>query len=142
MCKPFAGRVLVPGLLAAALSACSGGDAETIQPSVSFVEPLDGATVGTDVPVRLAVTGLEIAPSSNTTPGTGHHHVFIGESVTPDGQPIPQGQTNIRHYGTGATEFVIDGLPPGQHRLIAVVGDWEHVPLPGVATDTITITVQ
>ena len=142
MRTPPLGRLLILSFFVAATSACAGGDAEPAPASVSFVEPADGATVGSDVSVALEVSGVEIAPSSDTRPGTGHHHVFIDESVSPAGQPIPQGQANVRHFGTGATEFVLEDLPPGQHRLIAVIGDWEHVPVGEVAADTINITVQ
>jgi hypothetical protein len=135
-------RLLVLGGLLMSVSACAGEDAETAPASVSFVEPSDGATLtGPDVNVALEVEGIEIAPATDTREGTGHHHIFIDDAVTPSGQAIPQGQANVRHFGTGATEFVLTDMQPGQHRLIAVVGDAAHVPVEGMATDTITITV-
>jgi hypothetical protein len=126
--------------LVAVVSAC--GDADAGPATVTFVEPSDGASVtGPDVNVALRTTGADIVPLADTTPGTGHHHIFIDEDITPISDMIPQGQDNIRHFGTGATEFVLTGLEPGQHRLIAVVADWEHVPLSPLVADTITITV-
>jgi hypothetical protein len=140
MRNPFLHRFLAPSLLLAALSAC--GDAPDGPATVSFVEPADGETVtGPDVNVVLDTDGVDIVPIADTTPGTGHHHIFIDSDVTPANEMVPQGQDDIRHFGTGATEFVLTGLEPGQHRLIAVVADWEHVPLDPMVADTITITV-
>jgi len=154
-------RLMVVGAFAASAAACAGEDAaeptvETppaapaVEPApppatgatVTFVQPADGATItGTTANVVLSVTGVEIAPATDPRPGTGHHHIFINDDITPLTEVIPMGLPNVRHYGTGATEFALTDLPPGQHRLIAVVADWAHVPLSPLASDTITITV-
>lgn len=140
MRKPALHRFVIVGLLVAVVAACAD---ETAGPAtVSFTEPSDGATVtGPDVSVSLRTTGVDIVPISDTTPGTGHHHIFIDDDVTPTTVMIPMGEDNIRHFGTGATDVVLTGLAPGPHRLIAVVADWEHVPLNPLVADTINITV-
>ncbi len=138
-------RFLALGLFATA-AACGGADdaAEEAAPAatVTFNQPANGATVtGPDVSVSLSVTGVEIAPATDTRPGTGHHHIYINDDVTGITGSIPMDQPNIRHYGTGVEEFVVTGLEPGQHRLIAVVADAQHVPLNPLVVDTINITV-
>ena len=57
-------------------------------------------------------------------------------------EPIPAGQPGVVHLGGGQTEYVIEGLAPGEHRVIAVLGDWAHVPVETVSADTVTFTVQ
>lgn len=127
------------------MAACGGADApETTAEAatVTFVQPTDGATVtGPDVNISLAVTGVEIAPATDTRPGTGHHHIYINDDVTGTTESIPMDLPNVRHFGTGVEEFALTGLEPGQHRLIAVVADAQHVPLNPLVVDTITITV-
>src|SRR5207247_2019013 len=44
--------------------------------------------------------------------------------------------------GRGQTEFVLDSLKPGPHRVIAVVADWKHVPLKPLVVDTVRFTVK
>lgn len=136
-------RLIAACLSVVVLAACgSEGESAVTAASVTFLQPTSGATVsGPDVTVQLATQGVEIVPVSDTRDGTGHHHIFINEDPTPIGQQIPMDQPNVRHFGTGVTEFVLEGLEPGEHRLIALVADWEHVPLEPVVTDTIIITV-
>lgn len=110
---------------------------------VYIVEPADGTVVTSrDVRVVLAAVGVEIAPASEERSGTAHHHLFIDRTLTPPGDTIPSGVTGIVHLGRGQTEFVIQGLAPGTHRVIAVLADWAHRPLDPLATDTIEFTVR
>jgi hypothetical protein len=44
--------------------------------------------------------------------------------------------------GNAASEFTFENVPPGQHRLIAVVADGVHVPLNPPVMDTVMFTVQ
>jgi hypothetical protein len=123
---------------AAALAACRG------QPPaiVRIVEPAEGAVVsGPSVRVVLAADGVEIAPAADLRRGTAHHHLFLDSDVTAPGDTIPAGVTGILHLGRGQTEFTFDSLAPGAHRIIAVLADPWHVPLPNAATDTLTVTV-
>jgi hypothetical protein len=111
-------------------------------PTVSILSPTEGEVVtGSDVLVRLAATGVEIVPAANHDPGTGHHHIFIDRDPTPMTDTIPAGVSDIRHFGQGQTEFTIEGLAPGEHRFIAVIANWAHVPLDPPAVDTVHFTV-
>jgi len=44
--------------------------------------------------------------------------------------------------GDGSSEFVFEGVAPGEHRLIAVVGDLVHMPLQPWVVDTVTFVVR
>jgi hypothetical protein len=110
--------------------------------SVTIEAPMDGATVtGPNVTVRYSTTGVQIAPAGTMEAGTGHHHLFVDVDVTPMGEVIPAGVPGIIHLGMAQTEHVVEGLSPGEHRLIAVVADGMHIPLNPSVADTVTITV-
>jgi hypothetical protein len=94
------------------------------------------------VPVSLSASGIEIAPASEHRPGTAHHHLFVDRDVTPPGEKMPSGTTGLIHLGKGDSTFTIEGLAPGEHRVIAVLGDSAHVPLAPLAADTVTFTVS
>ena len=132
-------RVLVTcALLAAPACAEAAGPAR-----VDIVEPVDEAVVnGPDVRVVLSAAGVEIAPASEERSGTAHHHLFIDRPLTRPSDIIPAGVTGIIHLGRGQTEFVLLGLTPGTHSVIAVLADWAHLPLDPLATDTVRFTVQ
>ncbi len=122
-----------------ALAACAA------QPAVSvrFEQPLDGAVVAADsVHVVLSASGVEIVKADGLdTPGRAHHHVFIDADLSPAGVPIPAGQPDIVHLGTGVAEVTLTGLAPGRHRLIAVLASGDHVPIDPWAVDTVFLTI-
>jgi len=132
-------RPLLASLVVVALAAC--GDAEPA--SVQIVEPADGAVL-TDGNVRVVLQayGVEIAPASDARKGTAHHHLFVDRDVTPLRDTIPAGVLGILHLGRGQTEFVLEELEPGEHRVIALLADYSHVPLEPPAADTVRFTVQ
>ena len=133
-------RVWVVALLVAA---CRGGGTSASAVTVSITMPADGDTVtGTSVHVMLAATGIEIAPASEERRGTAHHHLFFDVDLTPPGDTIPAGVAGIRHLGRAQTEFTWDSVPPGPHRIIAVLADSWHVPLAPLAVDTINVVVK
>ena len=109
---------------------------------VKITTPANGATVSGPVKVTLQATGVEIVPATDERPGTGHHHLFVDHDLTPVTDTIPRGVTGILHLGRGQTEFVLDSLKPGPHRVIAVVADWKHVPLKPLVVDTVRFTVK
>jgi hypothetical protein len=116
--------------------------AQTGRAKVKIVAPANGATVSGPVKVVLHATGVEIVPATVERPGTGHHHLFVDHDLTPVDDTIPRGVTGILHLGRGQTEFVLDSLAPGPHRVIAVVADWKHVPLKPLVADTVRFTVK
>jgi len=111
--------------------------------TVTIVEPADGAVVeGPDVTVRLGLEGMTLAQAGDTTPGTGHHHLFLDADISPFGQPIPVVEGEVIHMGDASTEYTLTGVEPGEHRLITVVGDGLHVPLEPLVVDTVVFTVR
>ncbi len=132
-------RPLLASLVVVALAACV--DAEPA--SVQIIEPADGAVLTEgSVRVVLQAHGVEIAPASDAREGTAHHHLFVDRDVTPLRDTIPAGVLGILHLGRGQTEFVLEELEPGEHRVIALLADHSHVPLEPPAADTVRFTVQ
>jgi hypothetical protein len=112
-------------------------------PQVLILEPGDGDTVlGPAVTVRLQARGLAIVPAGDTTPNSGHHHLFLDRDLTPPGTAIPTEPGYIVHLGTGGDRYTFDSVAPGPHRLIAVVGDAVHVPLQPWVVDTVHFVVR
>jgi hypothetical protein len=126
-------------LAAAIFGACQ---AEERRAEVQIVAPAPGDTVGGKVPVALSASGIEIAPASDHRPGTAHHHLFVDRDLTPSGEKMPAGTTGLVHLGKGDSSFAIADLAPGEHRVIAVLGDSAHVPLEPLAADTVTFMVR
>lgn len=108
---------------------------------VMFATPEDGDTVGPDVRIVLETENLELVEPGVMEPGSGHHHIFVDVDPTPPGEVIPAGVPEVIHHGEPTGEFTIEGLAPGPHRLIAEVGDGQHVALDPPVRDTVFITV-
>lgn len=112
-------------------------------PAVTIDAPAADDTVrGTEVHVSLTATGVELAPAADEKPGTAHHHLFLDVDTGPLDQKIPAGVTGIIHLGRAQPEFHWTSVSPGAHRIIAVLADWQHVPLAGAATDTVRFVLQ
>jgi hypothetical protein len=136
------------------LAAC-GGEPEPAPPvveqapasigparGVEITAPLDGDTVdGPSVTVRLAAHGFTVVPAGDTTANSGHHHLFLDRDVSAEGVAIPAEAGFIIHMGNGADTLLIATVAPGEHRLIAVVGDAGHVPVPALV-DTVRFFVR
>jgi hypothetical protein len=109
---------------------------------VEITSPMEGETVqGPTVMVRLVAHGFSVVPAGDTTPNSGHHHVFLDRDVSAAGTAIPAEAGFIIHMGNGADSLALATVAPGEHRLIAVVGDAGHVPVPGLA-DTVRFVVR
>lgn len=112
------------------------------RPTVSITSPTAGDTIrGSVVDVTLAVSGIELAPVAEQRPGTAHHHLFLDVDAVTSGGPIPVGVPGIVHLGQAQTAYHWEGVTPGRHRIIAVLGDPGHVPLQPPAADTVTFVV-
>ena len=109
---------------------------------VYFVEPKAGAEVKGPVKVVFGLApAMGVAPAGVQQKNTGHHHLLIDNPTVDMNQPLPASD-QVRHFGNGQTEAVID-LKPGKHTLQLVLGDWKHQPhSPAVISETITITVK
>ncbi|MGH7547133.1 MAG: DUF4399 domain-containing protein [Gemmatimonadales bacterium] len=130
---------LLAGVLALVIAGCTTKPA----PQVRIVQPGDGDTLTTaEVHVVLEAQGVVIVPATELRPGTGHHHLFLDTDVTPLDDKIPQGVTGIIHLGRGQGDFTFSDVAPGEHRLIAVVADGDHVPLKPQVVDTVRFVVR
>jgi hypothetical protein len=109
--------------------------------AVYFIEPTDGATVTSPLTVKFGLTGMGVAPAGIDKENTGHHHLLIDNPEVSDTTPLPTTE-QIVHFGGGQTETVVS-LPPGEHQLQLVLGNYLHIPhSPPVKSQVITITVQ
>jgi hypothetical protein len=109
---------------------------------VEITTPAEGDTVaGPTVMVRLAAHGFTVVPAGDTTPNSGHHHIFLDREISAAGTAIPAEAGFIIHMGNGADSLALTAVAPGEHRLIAVVGDAGHVPVAGLA-DTVRFFVR
>lgn len=103
--------------------------------------PADGAVLTAPFTVRFGLRGVGVAPAGVQLPNTGHHHLLIDVTEMPSFDvPLPA-TDNVRHYGSGQTETELE-LPPGEHTLQLVLGDWLHTPHePPVMSEVVTIVV-
>jgi hypothetical protein len=108
--------------------------------SVDFVEPKNGATVGTTFKVKFAVDGMSVAPAGEVTPGTGHHHLLIDTADIEENVAIPMDDKH-RHFGKGQTETEIT-LAPGKHKLTMQFADGAHRSYGAKFRKTIEIEVK
>ncbi len=116
--------------------------APTVAPAVTISAPADGDSVSQPFTVTLAAAGVEVVAATGTAePGKGHHHLVIDGDVPSDSLPLPKPPL-VFHLGSGATEHVLDSLPPGPHRIIAVFAGGDHVPMTSVKRDTLTVVVR
>ena len=109
---------------------------------VFIVSPKDGATVGPEFVVEFGVEGIAVAPATDTTPNTGHHHLLIDQKeLPPAGAPIPNDATH-KHYGKGQTQDTVR-LEPGDHTLQLDFADALHMQFdPPLVSKKITIHVK
>ena len=109
---------------------------------VTITQPADGAEVDVGPVLFVMETeGLEIVEAGNMNPGTGHHHLVVDGDID-WALPIPNDPGVHYHMGLAQTEFTIEDLTPGEHRIISVVADGVHIPVDPPVADTITITVR
>lgn len=133
-------------LAAVAFASLSPAAAETPSPEGAksyFINLKDGDEVTSPFLVQFGLMGMGVAPAGVEKPNTGHHHLLIDTKMTDDQmkEPIPM-DDNHKHFGGGQTETMLT-LPPGQHTLQLLLGDWSHVPLvPPVMSEPITVTVK
>lgn len=131
-------RVLPSVVLAGSLAAAMASER-----SVTFVEPRDGATVGTKFKAVFGTRGWHVRPLGDMTEGTGHHHLLINPVGSVEhGKPIPVDQPErILHFGRGQTETMLE-LAPGRWTLQLQLGDGAHNSLGADARASITVTVK
>ena len=137
-------QMKIIGVIAALLAAPAAAVAQTPAPSdakLYFISPQNGETIQGPVTFRFGLAGMGIAPAGVEKEKTGHHHLLVDTGTPKMDEPIPT-DNNHRHFGGGQTEATIT-LPPGQHTLQLLLGDWTHIPhKPALVSEKITITVK
>lgn len=146
-------RLQVFGLISATVAAVACGDGTgdpdpvpgaataVMSRSIEITTPVDGSEVaGPTVRVRMQARGFTVVAAGDTTPNSGHLHLFLDRELSAADIPIPTEENHIVHMGTGASEYTFEAVAPGEHRLIAVVGDALHVPLQPWVVDTVFFT--
>ncbi len=134
---------LVAALAAAGLMPALAQTPSPAGATVYFINLKDGQEVKSPFLVQFGLSGMGVAPAGVEKPNTGHHHLLIDTTLTPEQlkEPIPA-DAQHRHFGGGQTEAMIT-LPKGKHTLQLVLGDWSHIPhVPPVMSKVITITVD
>jgi Domain of unknown function (DUF4399) len=129
--------------LFASIAFATAANAQTPSSKVRlyFISPQDGEAVSSPFTVRFGLSGMGVAPAGVEKENTGHHHLLIDTDLPKMDEPIPSDAKHL-HFGGGQTETSLT-LPPGQHTLQLLLGNWTHVPFnPPVVSDKITITVK
>ncbi len=152
--KPRSAALSAATAVALMLAACGGepdaGEADTAEtmmasaaPSVTITQPANDAVIeGNSVLVALGVSNLRIVPAGTQDDGTGHHHLIVVADLPEAGAHIPSTPGVHIHMGAAQTQFELTDLAAGEHVVIAVVGDWGHVPLDPWVVDTVRFVVQ
>ena len=127
-------------LLALALLSISNVYADA-DAELYFISPQDGDKVSGEFTVSFGLRGMGVAPAGIDAANTGHHHLLIDvDSLPPMDTPLPK-TDQLRHFGGGQTETTLS-LPPGEHTLQLVLGNYLHIPHDApVLSDKIKITV-
>jgi hypothetical protein len=84
-------------LLALAVGVPASATGQTAAPpnaTVYIINLKDGDTVTSPFKVQFGLTGMGIAPAGAERPNTGHHHLLIDTTLSPDElkQPIVDGR--------------------------------------------------
>jgi hypothetical protein len=110
------------------------------KPSVYFITPKDGATVGTKFDVKFGVKGMKILPAGKMDAGTGHHHLIVNGTAVEKGQVVTKDETHL-HFGQGQSETTLT-LKPGAYKLTLQFADGAHISYGPDMSKTITVTVK
>lgn len=134
----------------AGLTRCNGRSTAVVHTEgdpairVWFIEPRDGESVPNPVFVRFGVSGAQVRPPGDMTPGTGHHHLLVDEAPMPPRTYIPFDSKHL-HYGVDRNGSMIVGrtvsLSLGRHRLTAQFADGAHLSYGSFASKSIEINV-
>lgn len=145
-----AGLLAGAGFLSVILTACGPRPAEeaaeavetTQVPAAAILAPADGDTVSLPFTIRLAATGVTIAPATGAREeGIAHHHLLFNVELARLEAPIPADEGYV-HLGSGVSEYVVEELPPGVHQIVAILAWGDHVPITGAVKDTVRVVVR
>ncbi|HWQ29182.1 MAG TPA: DUF4399 domain-containing protein [Dehalococcoidia bacterium] len=123
----------------------TGTPATGEQPSVTIVEPADGATVPAgDVTVTVEVSNFEVVDRLNApaAPGEGHVHFYmdVADLPTTPGQPAVSAQGT--YHASATTTYTWPDVPPGEHTFAVQLVNNDHTPLEPPVVAEVTVTVQ
>ena len=99
-------------------------------PTLTVLEPAEGARIPGPVTIRLDVSGVNLKAPVEEDPQGRHIHYLLDvdpATVLIPGQPIPTGRANIVHTANPSHTFL--DLPAGKHTIFAVLTGNDHVPL-------------
>ena len=130
--------ITLAAVVALALVGC--GAMTEPAPSVSLIEPADGATVSSPFKVRFGVRGMAVAPAGEVLADSGHHHLLINLDAVPAGESVPFTDRHM-HFGKGQTETEVT-LPPGSYKLTAQFANGAHQSYGKPMSQTIALIVK
>ena len=134
-------RLLAGGTMTClTLGLLSGCATSAPTPSVSLLEPANGATVSGTFKVRFGVQGMKVAPAGEIVANSGHNHLLINRMAVPKGESVPFDDQH-KHFGAGQTEAMVT-LPPGQYKLTSQFANGAHQSYGASMSSTIQITVK
>ncbi|MBC7415482.1 MAG: DUF4399 domain-containing protein [Herminiimonas sp.] len=135
-------KLLSSLVVAASLVLAAGCASQSVPPaqSVSFLQPVDGATVTSPFVVKFGVTGMQVQPAGTMAPDTGHHHLLINAEDVATMAVIPMDETHL-HFGKGQTETTVT-LKPGKYKLTMQFGNGAHQAYGPAMSKSIQVTVQ
>tara|TARA_B100001013_G_scaffold344196_1_gene273905 strand:- start:1917 stop:2414 length:498 start_codon:yes stop_codon:yes gene_type:complete len=108
---------------------------------IYFITPKNDEIVSNPVSLEFGSEGVEIVPSGQNKPATGHHHIIIDAGLPNMNLPIPA-DDNYVHFGDGSSSTQLT-LEPGIHTLQLLLGDFLHIPHdPPLYSEKITVTVE
>lgn len=123
-----------------ALTLLAGCATPPAGPSVSLLEPANGATVGTTFKVVFGVNGMKVAPAGNIVANSGHNHLLINKAPVAAGESVPFDDQH-RHFGAGQNGALIT-LPPGAYTLTSQFANGAHQSYGAPMSKSIQITVK
>jgi hypothetical protein len=141
--KPAFRYTLLLLLMAAAAATAKAQTPAPPNAVVYFINVKSGDHVTSPFKIQFGLSGMGVAPAGVEKPNTGHHHLLIDTTLTPEQahEPIPADDRHL-HFGGGQTETMLT-LAPGRHTLQLVLGDWSHVPFnPPIVSPVITVDVK
>lgn len=109
----------------------------------------DGEVIkGEEVLVIFGLKGMGVAPAGVEYENTGHHHILLDREPWgqgPDDKDMMEygiiSDAHNIHYGKGQTQTTLK-LAPGKHTIQLLLGDLNHIPIKGMESAYITITVE
>lgn len=91
---------------------------------LDFEAPKDRETLSSPVTVKVKSANVTIADPAEGVAGAYHYHIQVDtHPFTPGGQAVPDGP-NDYHFWEDSIELDLD---PGNHTLVLLLGDNDHI---------------